>query len=78
MALYIALIGSAVLVARRARPGPPRLMLFSLIGALVADSMINSPLFSARESHFFLYLLALLVVMCREPDSGNDGIETGH
>jgi hypothetical protein len=41
-------------------------MLFGLLGALVSDSLINSALFSARESHFFLYLLALLVVMCRE------------
>ena len=66
MALYIALILSAVRVAWRAQSQPHRLMLFGLLGALVSDSLINSALFSARESHFFLYLLALLVVMCRE------------
>ena len=66
MALYIALIFSAARVAWRAQNQPHRLMLFGLSGALVSDSLINSPLFSARESHFFLYLLALLVVMCRE------------
>ena len=66
MALYIALIFSAARVAWRAQNQPHRLMLFGLLGALVSDSLINSPLFSARESHFFLYLLALLVVMCRE------------
>jgi len=25
--------------------------------------MINSPLFSSRESHFFLFMMALLVAM---------------
>jgi O-antigen ligase len=66
MAFYIALIFSAARVAWGAQSQTYRLMLFGLLGALVSDSLINSPLFSARESHFFLYLLALLVVMCRE------------
>ena len=66
MALYIALIFSAARVAWRAQSQPHRLMLFSLLGALVFNSLINSSLFSARESHFFLYMLALLVVMCRD------------
>jgi O-antigen ligase len=66
MALYIALIFSAARVAWRAQSQRHRLTLFGLLGALVSDSLINSALFSARESHFFLYLLALLVVMCRE------------
>ncbi|WP_445780344.1 O-antigen ligase family protein [Shewanella sp.] len=65
IALYISLLLSAARVAWRAKSNPHRLMLFSLLGALVSDSMINSPLFSARESHFFLYLLGLLVVMCQ-------------
>ena len=66
MALYIALIFSAARVAWRAQSQPHRLMLFGLLGALVSDSLINSALFSARESHFFLYMVALLVVMCRD------------
>jgi O-antigen ligase len=66
VALFIALILSAARVACRAQSQPHRLMLFGLLGALVSDSLINSALFSARESHFFLYLLALLVVMSRE------------
>ena len=66
VALYIALIFSAARVAWRAQSQTHRLMLFGSLGALVSDSLINVPLFSARESHFFLYLLALLVVMCRE------------
>lgn len=63
---YVLLILSTAMVAWRAQSQPHRLMLLSLMGALVSDSLINSPLFSARESHFFLYMLALLVVMCRD------------
>ena len=66
IAIYIALIGSAARIAWTSPVGAHRLMLLSLVGALVADSLINSPLYSARESHFFLYMLALLVVMCRD------------
>ena len=66
VALFIAIILSGARVAWRAQSQTRRLMLFSLLGALVSNSLINSSLFSARESHFFLYLLALLVVMCRE------------
>jgi O-antigen ligase len=66
IAFYILLISSAARVAWRSQSQPHRLMLFGLLGALVTDSLINSPLFSARESHFFLYMLALLVAMCRD------------
>jgi O-antigen ligase len=72
IAFYILLILSTARVAWRSQSQPHRLMLFGLLGALVSDSLINSPLFSARESHFFLYMLALLVVMCRDtqPSAG--------
>lgn len=66
ISFYVLLILSAGRVAWRSQRQPHRLMLFGLLGALVSDSLINSPLFSARESHFFLYMLALLVVMCRD------------
>ena len=66
IAIYMALIWSAARIAWYAPIGAHRLMLLSLVGALVADSLINSPLYSSRESHFFLYMLALLVVMCRD------------
>ena len=66
VALYLALILSAAKMAWHSKTQPHRLMLFSLLGALVFNSLINSSLFSARESHFFLYMLALLVVMCRD------------
>lgn len=64
--IYVALLWSAGVVAWRTAPGPHKLMLASLLGALIADSFINSPLFSARESHFFLYMLALLLVISRD------------
>jgi len=70
IAFYILLIISAARVAWRSQSQPHRLMLFGLLGALVSDSLINSPLFSAKESHFFLYMLALLVVMCRDTQVG--------
>jgi O-antigen ligase len=72
IAFYILLILSAARVAWRSQSQPHRLMLFGLLGALVSDSLINSALFSARESHFFLYMLALLVAMCRDtqPSAG--------
>jgi hypothetical protein len=41
-------------------------VLASLLDALIAESFANSPLFSARESHFFLYMLALLLVISRD------------
>lgn len=66
--LYIALILSAGSLAWRSKQQKDRLLLFSLLSALVADSLINSALFSAFESHFFLYMLALLVVRCRHQD----------
>ena len=66
MTLFFALILSAARIAWRSHSQTHRLMLLSLLGALVSDSQINSSLFSARESHFFLYMLALLVVMCRD------------
>lgn len=72
IAFYMLLIISAARVAWRSQSQTHRLMLFGLLGALVSDSLINSPLFSARESHFFLYMLALLVAMCRDtqPSAG--------
>ena len=35
--------------------------MLGLATALAADSLVNSPLFSARESHFFIFMIALLV-----------------
>lgn len=68
--LYIALIASLFVVAYRSSRRPERALLFALATILAVDSLFNSPFFSAKESEFFLYMMALLVAMCREPEPG--------
>jgi O-antigen ligase len=65
MLLYVALLLSLYRVASRSENAQAKLLLTSLTSILVIDSMINTPLYSSRESHFFLYMIALLVAMCR-------------
>ncbi|MGH8819955.1 MAG: O-antigen ligase family protein, partial [Rhodoferax sp.] len=49
-------------VARgRASAAPDRILLLGFASALIADSLINSPLFSSRENHFFMFMMALLM-----------------
>lgn len=67
--LYVALLVSLYLVARRSEHPQARVLLASLTSILLVDSMINTPLFSSRESHFFLFMMALLVAMNRQPKS---------
>ncbi len=38
----------------------------SFTAILIVDSMINSPLWSARESHFFMFIMALLNASARD------------
>lgn len=45
----------------RACAAPDRLLVLGLACALIADSLVNSPLFSARENHFFMFMMALLM-----------------
>ena len=61
--LYIALLGSLYRVAMRSDHAQGKVLLVSLTSILVVDSMINSPLFSSRESHFFLFMMALLAAI---------------
>lgn len=64
--LYAALLVSLYRVAKSSAHPQAKLLLVALTSILVVDSMINTPLFSSRESHFFLFLMALLVTMnCR-------------
>jgi O-antigen ligase len=63
--LYVALLWSLFRVATQSENFQAKLLLASLTSILVLDSMINSPMYSSRESHFFLYMIALLVAMCR-------------
>ncbi len=62
---YIFLIASLYYTAKKSIDSNVRFLLFSLTAILVVDSLINSPLYSSRESHFFIYMIALLVSMAR-------------
>jgi O-antigen ligase len=65
--LYAALLLSLYRLAMRSDQAQPKVLLVSLTSILLVDSMINSPLFSSRESHFFLFMMALLVAMNHRP-----------
>ncbi|WP_460566661.1 O-antigen ligase family protein [Hydrogenophaga aquatica] len=67
-ALYLALIISMFVMAMRSKDKTAGALLAVLAAVMLVDSMINSPLWSARESHFFMYMLALLVAMCQTPE----------
>ena len=59
-----------VMLYRTALRSPSRdakVLLVALTSILFFDSLINSPLFSSRESQFFAYMLALLVSMAQPP-----------
>lgn len=60
---YLALLASLVWVAYQTVDPETRVLLIGLAALLTVDSMTNSPLWSARESHFFTYMMALLT--CR-------------
>jgi len=63
IALYVLLILSLYYVALRSPNLDARVWLCSLTSMLLFNSLINSPLYSSRESQFFLYMMALLVSM---------------
>lgn len=57
--LFIGLLAAPLWAARTASPGHRRMLVcFVVIFAL--NSLINAPLWSSRESHFFVLMLALL------------------
>jgi O-antigen ligase len=58
--LFVALIASLFYAAKH-RTTPDKCLLLGFATMLAADSMVNSPLFSSRESHFFVLMMALLV-----------------
>lgn len=62
--VFIALLGSMAWTALRAPAGGlGRPLLLGLTALLAVDSLFNSPLWSARESHFFTIMAGLLVAM---------------
>jgi O-antigen ligase len=69
MFLYALLI---ILLYRAAAQSPHRsakVLLYSLTSILLADSLLNTPFFSSRESQFFSYMTALLLSMVTRPRS---------
>lgn len=66
MLLYAAFLASLFWLAWRSSHSVARIWLACLTAILLVDSMFNSPMFSSYESHFFLYMLALLVAMNAE------------
>lgn len=57
MALIVSLFYAA-----RNRSTPDKCLLLGFATMLAANSLVNSSLFSARESHFFIFMMALLLV----------------
>jgi O-antigen ligase len=69
--LYVALLASLYRVAWRSNQPQAKVRLTALTSILIVDGMVNTPLYSSIESHFFLYMMALLVAMNRQ---GEDAI----
>lgn len=63
MALYAALFVALFISAKRSADSGARGLLFALAAILFADSLINSPFFSSRESQFFSYMIALMLAL---------------
>jgi O-antigen ligase len=63
--LYLGLIFSLYRTAWQTDQYQSKLLLVCLTTILMVDSLINTPLYSSIESHFFLYMMALLVAMSR-------------
>jgi O-antigen ligase len=57
---YVALLISMVWFALKDKELESRVLLLGLAVLLAVDSLFNSPLWSSRESHFFLFMMALL------------------
>ena len=58
--LFAGLLLALAWAARHA-PAAQRPLLMGFFALFVVDSMINAPLWSSRENHFFLYMMALLL-----------------
>ena len=66
--LYLAFVlGLLVTAVRSQTHRSSRVLLFVLGTLLLINSLINSPLYSSRESQFFAFMVALLLAMNRNP-----------
>lgn len=63
IAIFISIIMCMFMISARSTDLDGKRLLATLATMLLIDSLINSPLWSSRESHFFMYMMALLVCM---------------
>lgn len=63
ISLYVLLILSLYHAALKSDNTETKFLLFSITSILLVDSLFNSPLFSSRESQFFICMISLLVCM---------------
>lgn len=61
--LYLALILSLYWTAIKSEDREAKVLLCTLASVLFANSFLNSPLWSSRESQFFLFMIALLTAL---------------
>jgi len=66
MFLYMALIVSLYKLAYSKRGTSVGQQLMAFTSILLINSLINSPLWSSRESQFFCFMMALLIAMCSQ------------
>lgn len=59
------LLATATIWAARKAPVKDRAILWAFAAILAGNSLINSPLFSGRESHFFVLMLILLCAQAK-------------
>lgn len=71
--LYSLLLVLLFYAANKSSQPDARLLLYAFASILLFDSLINSPLYSSRESQFFSYMAALLLSMASTSSrSGSD------
>jgi len=63
--LYVAMLGLLLWAALRAPEPGVRAVLGAFVAILAVNSLMNSPLWSSRESQYFAYMAALLYVKAR-------------
>lgn len=66
IAIYMALIASLYRLGYSRREAAEGVQLLAFTSILLLDSLINSPLWSSRESQFFCFMMALLVAICTQ------------
>lgn len=77
MLLYALLLGGIAWQARH-RKGPDKTLVLCFVAIFLVDSLFNSPLWSARESHFFTFIMALLMAGPLWATSGAPGTAGAH